>query len=179
MPRSCSPSSNLKRKLRHYCLHKYYRRPYKKTQLLFFIFTDDEDTVVHGILTADHLFDGTITTKFEHFYVEPAHRYGQHIGGGIHSIVYKVSDVEMPKQMRSPQDDATADDDHHYCASERLRKKLKNEFKRRRKTNEGGDAHIDGGVDKKRAAMVHKVQQQMNKIRRKRFLPEEVSARSF
>lgn len=138
-------------------------------------FSDDEDAIVHGILTAEHLFDGTITTKLEHFYIEPAHRYGQDIGG-IHSIVYKVSDVEMPPQMpTSAWRKGDAADDHHYCASERLRKKLKNEFKRRRKTdddeNNDGEAVVEQG---KRTVMVDEVIQEVNKIRRKRFLPEEV-----
>ncbi len=61
--------------------------------------SDDERTKVHGIITRDGLFDGTITTQFEEFYVEPVSRYRGAAGDpdiGTHSIVYKISDVVHP-----------------------------------------------------------------------------------
>lgn len=124
-----------------------------------FFHSDDEDAVVHGILTADNLFDGTITTKLEHFYVEPASKYSSElpINSGIHSIVYKVSDVDMHQHNGPSPKGGTAD---HYCASERLRKKSKNEFKRRRKSD---------------SETTHSDDHTSNKVRRKRFMQEEVS----
>lgn len=154
---------------------------------------------MHGVLTADHLFDGTITTASEQYYIEPASRYlssrnvarsrsddrAPEAGAipAVHSVVYKVSDVRHPSSMsplqttrhqqKQPQtqsappqtkddddeadssignDDATEDDRkdvdaaagaamvavgdrHTFCASERLRRKMQMDFKRRRKND--------------------------------------------
>lgn len=41
----------------------------------FFFFTDDENSLVHGIVTSEGLFDGTIFTASDEIYIEPASRY--------------------------------------------------------------------------------------------------------
>lgn len=74
----------------------------------------DDNSLVHGVLTEDSLFDGTISTNVEHYYVEPARRYSTRLTDlGIHSVVYKVSDVIMKGGNTAP--------DH--CASEVLHRK--------------------------------------------------------
>jgi len=46
------------------------------------------------VVTADGLFDGTISTASEEYFVEPSARYG---GSPYHSIAYRLSDVTSPK----------------------------------------------------------------------------------
>lgn len=122
------------------------------------ISADDDTAVVHGVLTEDNLFDGSVITQTENYYIEPAHKYSAKLNdNGIHTIVYKTSDVldALPKAVvaaaaaagskpaavfASSGDDAslastTIDGSEHHCASERLRRKVKNEFKRRRKSS--------------------------------------------
>lgn len=74
--------------------------------------------MVHGVFTHDHLFDGMISTPSEEYYLEPARKYSDKLAGlGIHSVVYKVSDVHMGKM---------ADREHQHgshCASEHLHRK--------------------------------------------------------
>lgn len=99
--------------------------------LLLLYFPDDENSHVHAILTHDNLLDGTIDTATEHFYVEPAHRYSKELPRtGVHSIVYKLSDVKMdksPDDLTSTSSSLSASSfltNHaEHCASERLRKK--------------------------------------------------------
>lgn len=158
------------------------------------------------MLTDGNLFDGTITTNLEDYYIEPSHKYSKKLSGnGVHSIVYKSSDVKFrTKQQRRPSVSsatssssmsssgtataATADNKHapddndddadanaeHYCASERLRKKIKNEFKRRRKfVNDNDNSISDRSFNefvKSTAAPAATA-----KRRNKRFLPDEVS----
>ncbi|KAJ8733472.1 hypothetical protein PYW08_001770 [Mythimna loreyi] len=56
---------------------------------------DDESSHVYGVITADGLFDGTIWTATEEYYVEPISRYNiDH--PSMHSVVYRRSDVEHP-----------------------------------------------------------------------------------
>lgn len=109
-------------------------------------FPDDENAIVHGVLTEDNLFDGSIITQTENYYVEPAHKYSNKLNdNGIHTIVYRTSDVldALPKTAKATTTTATIpslnggvdDGGEHYCASERLRRKVKNEFKRRRKSS--------------------------------------------
>lgn len=122
--------------------------------------------MVHGILTTDNLFDGTITTKFEHYYIEPSSKYSKDLhGNGVHSIVYKASDVEQPvhrdrKEIREEHIDV-ADDFVHHCASERLNRNLKAEMKKERAQR-----------DKRSKSNVNIFE---TKIRQRRFLPDEVS----
>ncbi|XP_075971425.1 uncharacterized protein LOC142973520 [Anticarsia gemmatalis] len=55
----------------------------------------DESSHVYGVITADGLFDGTIWTPTEEYYVEPISRYNvDH--PSMHSVVYRRSDVEHP-----------------------------------------------------------------------------------
>lgn len=90
---------------------------------------DDETAHVQAILTSDNLLDGTIETQAEHYYIEPAQRYSQQLAeSGVHSIVYKLSDVNM--QQHQQQHTAFAKGlssqapiKTTHCASERLRKK--------------------------------------------------------
>lgn len=95
--------------------------------------SDDENAIVHGVITEDNLFDGSIHTNSEHYYIEPAHKYSSNLNArGIHSVVYKTSDVHQPpssaldKQLKG-------NDEEHFCASERLRKKITEENNLRRK----------------------------------------------
>lgn len=61
------------------------------------VISDDERTKVRGIITKDGLFDGTISTQFEEFYVEPISRYKENWSHDTgHTIVYKTSDVNHP-----------------------------------------------------------------------------------
>lgn len=86
-------------------------------------FLDHDDSIVHGILTENNLFDGSIITPTENYYVEPASRYSNELtNNGIHTIVYKSSDVHMlPHQMHQSSIDAPA---KHDCASQRLHEKM-------------------------------------------------------
>ncbi|XP_053945367.1 uncharacterized protein LOC128854922 isoform X1 [Anastrepha ludens] len=83
----------------------------------------DANSHVHAILTSDNLLDGTIETVGEHYYVEPANRYSRELpAAGVHSVIYKVSDVQMRKSAAA-----------EHCASERLRRDmLLNDLKRRK-----------------------------------------------
>lgn len=149
---------------------------------------DDPSAVVHGLLTADHLFDGTITTRTEQYYVEPAARYAP--AAGVHSVVYRVSDVRHASDVAAPtsarrlpptsaahaKDDSYGDGDDaaratlakdsagSFCASERLRQKMQMDFKRRRKltpTAKDGDTELEQLLAKRLR-------------RQRRWLPEEV-----
>ncbi|XP_072939762.1 uncharacterized protein [Epargyreus clarus] len=57
---------------------------------------DDDSSHVYGVITADGLFDGTIWTSTEEYYVEPLSRYNvDH--PSMHSVIYRRSDVEHPQ----------------------------------------------------------------------------------
>ena len=62
--------------------------------------SDDDSASVHGIITKEGLFDGTISTQFESFFVEPISRYFRpnetRQTPYFHSILYKLTDVENP-----------------------------------------------------------------------------------
>lgn len=79
------------------------------------------------MLTADNLFDGTISTSTEHFYIEPSHKYSKDLPKtGVHSIIYKLSDVKM--NMNNPNDvDSTRSEHGSHCASERMFRRLQKE----------------------------------------------------
>jgi len=51
---------------------------------------------VRGVVTADGLFDGTISTAAEEYFVEPSSRYVDRSTLPYHSIVYRLSDVTAP-----------------------------------------------------------------------------------
>lgn len=97
--------------------------------------TDDESSHVHGVLTADNLFDGTISTSTEHFYIEPSHKYSKDLPkSGVHSIIYKLSDVKLNTHNRDDIDSTHSVHEPH-CASERLHRKLTKENNLLKKSN--------------------------------------------
>lgn len=52
---------------------------------------------MYGIITAEGLFDGTIWTSTEEYYIEPLSRYNvDH--PSMHSVIYRRSDVENPQE---------------------------------------------------------------------------------
>lgn len=60
-----------------------------------YLCADDESSQVYGVITAEGLFDGTIWTRSEEYYVEPLSRYDvEH--PAMHSVIYRASDVEPP-----------------------------------------------------------------------------------
>uniref|UniRef100_A0A8W7PQJ0 Uncharacterized protein n=1 Tax=Anopheles coluzzii TaxID=1518534 RepID=A0A8W7PQJ0_ANOCL len=63
----------------------------------FMIHVDDEHSHVHGVLTSDNLFDGTVVTNLEQYYIEPAARYSPELERrhGVHTVIYKLSDVKI------------------------------------------------------------------------------------
>lgn len=51
---------------------------------------------MYGVITAEGLFDGTIWTSTEEYYVEPLSRYDTS-HPTMHSVVYRRSDVDQPR----------------------------------------------------------------------------------
>lgn len=88
---------------------------------------DDENSHVYGVLTSDNLFDGTITTRTEQFYIEPSHKYSKTLAeNGVHSIIYKLSDVRLNAHNHNHADPLTNSTDHHlHCSSEKLHRRTK------------------------------------------------------
>ncbi|XP_052740543.1 uncharacterized protein LOC112043461 [Bicyclus anynana] len=70
---------------------------------------DDDSSLVYGVITADGLFDGTIWTPTEEYYVEPLSRYDVN-HPSMHSVIYRRSDVEHPHAIH----------DNPHCASHLL-----------------------------------------------------------
>ncbi|CAL7939204.1 unnamed protein product [Xylocopa violacea] len=94
---------------------------------------DDENSSVHGIVTEEGLFDGTIFTSSDEIYVEPASRYAPLVchrqdgedkdttdGVHHHTIAYRSVDVSVPRR------------DGYPCASELLRENTLNELRTNR-----------------------------------------------
>ncbi|XP_053986021.1 disintegrin and metalloproteinase domain-containing protein 10-like [Hylaeus anthracinus] len=94
---------------------------------------DDENSSVHGIVTEEGLFDGTIFTASDEIYIEPASRYSPlvcHRQDGErndatdtvhhHTIAYRSVDVSVPRPNGYP------------CASEVLRENTLNELRTNR-----------------------------------------------
>lgn len=55
--------------------------------------------MVQGLVTDDGLFDGTIVTGFEEYYIEPTSRYlsgDEETSPPYHTIAYRASDVMTP-----------------------------------------------------------------------------------
>ncbi|XP_065354213.1 uncharacterized protein Kul [Calliphora vicina] len=128
---------------------------------------DDENSHVHAILTKDNLLDGTIETPTENFYIEPSHRYSQQLNEtGVHTIIYKMSDVDMRKPaVKEPSKSSTAE----HCASERLRRSmLLDELKRRKVNDEELRAYKDEPITQEEVKLYKK--------RSKRWLPEELAS---
>lgn len=76
-------------------------------------------------------------------------------------------------------------DDEHYCASERLRRKVKNEFKRRRKYSLN-EVKVDDNTEEPKNIISDNRKNSFNKImeenlrhRNKRWLPDEVCVLYF
>lgn len=135
-------------------------------KMTFLFFADDENSHVHAVLTTDNLLDGTIETPSENFYIEPSHRYSEKLNEtGVHSIIYKLSDVDMRKPaVEEPSQSSSA----QHCASERLRRSmLLHELKRRKSTSNEFRRHKDD--------LFSDEDIKMYKRRSKRWLPEEVS----
>uniref|UniRef100_A0A1B6CZV7 ADAM10 endopeptidase n=1 Tax=Clastoptera arizonana TaxID=38151 RepID=A0A1B6CZV7_9HEMI len=105
---------------------------------------DDHTARVQGVITEDGLFDGTISTHLEDYYIEPVHRYltpGTSSPVGYHSIIYRSSDVTQPVSSN--------------CASEELRRKHK----------VWGTVHVDGTEDRNKKP---------HRTRKKRWFPFDI-----
>lgn len=129
-----------------------------------FHFSDHDDSIVHGILTENNLFDGSIITPTENYYIEPASRYSDELtSNGIHTIVYKTSDVHMlPHQMQMHT--SFTEPTRHYCASQRLHEKMMN--RKRQRTDES----LNVGLSDKNA--INENDEYLS--RNKRWLADEV-----
>ncbi|XP_066997248.2 disintegrin and metalloproteinase domain-containing protein 10 [Anabrus simplex] len=68
----------------------------------------DETATVEGVVTEDGLFDGTVSTPVEEFYIEPASRYLSSPPPGLYSVMYSSSDIQRPDSLSRP------------CASQQL-----------------------------------------------------------
>ncbi|XP_032688531.1 disintegrin and metalloproteinase domain-containing protein 10, partial [Odontomachus brunneus] len=90
------------------------------------IVEEDESAVVQGIITKDGLFDGSVVTRFEEYYIEPTSRYlneNEDTSPPYHSIAYRTSDVTIPSHPLS-------------CASHQLYQgTLRDSFNRYRHNN--------------------------------------------
>ncbi|KZC07718.1 Disintegrin and metalloproteinase domain-containing protein 10 [Dufourea novaeangliae] len=95
------------------------------------VFSDDENSLVHGIVTEEGLFDGTIFTASDEIYIEPVSRYSPlvcHRQDGDetdttdavqhHTIAYRSVDVSIPPR--------------NECASERFRETTLDELRTNR-----------------------------------------------
>ncbi|XP_011303920.1 disintegrin and metalloproteinase domain-containing protein 10 isoform X2 [Fopius arisanus] len=60
----------------------------------------DDNARVHGIITKDGLFDGTVVTAADEIYIEPVTRYRRLVRRNAdvryHTIAYRVNDIVMP-----------------------------------------------------------------------------------
>ncbi|XP_012281444.1 disintegrin and metalloproteinase domain-containing protein 10 [Orussus abietinus] len=62
---------------------------------------EDENALVQGVVTEDGLFDGTVVTNLEEYYIEPTSRYlseNEDTSPFYHTIAYRGSDVTSPPQ---------------------------------------------------------------------------------
>ena len=135
---------------------------------------DHDDSIVHGILTENNLFDGSIITPTENYYIEPASRYSNElIDNGIHTIVYKTSDVHMLPHQKAPSfTDATMA--KHFCASQRLHEKMKMHNKKQQ-LYDTLDIELS---DKNTINKLNKPVPSEHLTRSKRWLADEVSHRA-
>lgn len=86
-----------------------------------FVPADDESVNVRGVVTADGLFDGTISTASEEYFVEPSSRYAD--GSSplpYHSIAYRLSDVAVPRADGGCMSEALSERRARRSAAERL-----------------------------------------------------------
>ncbi|XP_071866505.1 disintegrin and metalloproteinase domain-containing protein 10 isoform X2 [Bombus fervidus] len=87
---------------------------------------EDDNAMVQGIVTEDGLFDGTVVTGFEEYYIEPTNRYlnkEEDTSPTYHSIAYRASDVLTPRRSlpcashqlhQSATHDSTERGEHDY-----------------------------------------------------------------
>lgn len=104
----------------------------KSCKLLTFAFissvADDDQATVHGVITSDGLFDGTIHTRLEDYYIEPLSRYlGHNVTSEVHSIIYRGSDTIKPFR--------------ESCASAELAKKIRDNAANSIETSEEENFH--------------------------------------
>ncbi|KAI4483296.1 hypothetical protein M0804_008351 [Polistes exclamans] len=101
---------------------------------------EDENAVVQGVVTTDGLFDGTIATKFEEFYIEPTARYldeNEDTSPTYHSIAYRTSDVTVPPHPLP-------------CASHQLHEgSLQDTFDRAKTNNDTSEGFYEPLLDNK------------------------------
>ncbi|KAI4486881.1 hypothetical protein M0802_012251 [Mischocyttarus mexicanus] len=101
---------------------------------------EDENAVVQGVVTTDGLFDGTIATKFEEFYIEPTARYldeKEDTSPTYHSIAYRTSDVTVPPHPLP-------------CASHQLHEgSLQDTFDRAKTNNDTSEGFYEPLLDNK------------------------------
>ncbi|XP_032513009.2 uncharacterized protein LOC116766975 [Danaus plexippus] len=118
---------------------------------------DDDSSHVYGVITAEGLFDGTIWTQNEEYYVEPLSRYDiEH--PSMHSVIYRRSDVEHPH----------ANSETSHCASHLLHMKTKQGY-------EGDLFNFTDHVSLKRVPFSNSTEDLKTEInrRKKRWLPED------
>ncbi|XP_012143945.2 disintegrin and metalloproteinase domain-containing protein 10 isoform X1 [Megachile rotundata] len=87
---------------------------------------EDENALVQGVVTEDGLFDGTVVTRFEEYYIEPTNRYldkRENTSPPYHSIAYRASDVLTPRHTIP-------------CASHQLHRETLRDFTERRNSFE-------------------------------------------
>ncbi|KAL1518117.1 hypothetical protein ABEB36_001789 [Hypothenemus hampei] len=84
------------------------------------ILEDEENSDVHGIVTQNGLFEGTIHTPTDEFHVEPVNRYlisdNNIEEPTFHSIIYRIGDVKSPLDLTNKS-----------CASQKFYEKLHRE----------------------------------------------------
>ncbi|XP_013164878.1 PREDICTED: uncharacterized protein LOC106115840 [Papilio xuthus] len=118
---------------------------------------DDDTSHVYGVITAEGLFDGTIWTTGEEYYVEPVSRYNiEH--PAMHSVIYRRSDVQHPPRTEG-----------QPCASHllHLKRTLGHHaelFNFTHHSNTNKDSHIHNNTDDL-TTEIHR--------RKKRWLPED------
>ncbi|XP_052863745.1 uncharacterized protein LOC128270386 [Anopheles cruzii] len=158
----------------------------------------DDDSHVHGVLTSDNLFDGTVVTNLEQYYIEPAARYSPELERrhGVHTVIYKLSDVKIHQNHhghhhhhhqrpppvvveRSPSPTppgAPSEAAASGASGAHLLTLVKNQSSARIQFNQKSDHDDDGGDGERMAAQRtgRAPLTQTRKTRRKRWLPEEV-----
>uniref|UniRef100_A0A182Q4H0 Uncharacterized protein n=1 Tax=Anopheles farauti TaxID=69004 RepID=A0A182Q4H0_9DIPT len=165
--------------------------------------THDEHSHVHGVLTSDNLFDGTVVTNLEQYYIEPAARYSPELERrhGVHTVIYKLSDVKIhqnhhhghhrPLTADTNRNDSEAEKDADADAngpaterpsgSERVLNVAKNQSSARIQFNlnksdgaaGSGTADGGGGADMPGPGLPRRTGTALRKMRRKRRWLEE------
>ncbi|XP_063704128.1 uncharacterized protein LOC134833659 [Culicoides brevitarsis] len=148
---------------------------------------DDDKSFVHGVLTSDRLFDGTISTITEHYYVEPASKYFQKIDKrDFHSVVYKLSDVKLMNKppnkyldIKNNNNNNNSDKNNtniQHCASEILYKKM---LKQRKSILHSNGHHKSDIFNYQKEALENEKIKDISKLikfkRKKRWLNDEIS----